>query len=109
MTDRRRHPRIPVRQRVWCEGERLTLYVQALDVSLGGMFVRTSHPPSPGERFRVSFTDFGEGEVVAAAEVVWAAREGDGKTGMGLRFVAFERGAADYERFVARCAIESKG
>jgi uncharacterized protein (TIGR02266 family) len=94
---------------VWCEGERLTLYVQALNVSLGGVFVRTSNPPPPGERFRVSFTDLGEGEVVAAAEVAWVARGGDGQPGMGLRFVGFERGAADYERFVARCAVEAEG
>lgn len=103
MSDQRRDSRIPIRQRIWCEGEHLTLYVQALNVSTGGLFVRTAAPPSPGECFRVSFPDMEEGEIVAQVEVVWARRvEGKRQSGMGLRIVTFEKGAANYQHFLER-------
>jgi len=108
MSDHRRHPRIPIRQRVWCEGDQLTLFVQALNVSRGGLFVRTANPPAEGDRVRISFRDLREGEVVAQTVVVWARRDAAAQRpaaqqpGMGLRITAFERGASDFERFVAR-------
>ncbi len=103
MGDKRHHPRIPIRQRVWCEGQNVTLYVQALNVSLGGLFVRTANPPPPGGRFRVSFNDLDDGEVVVDAEVMWSRRgSGDEQPGMGLRIVGFEKGAESFDRFVTR-------
>jgi len=101
--DHRRHPRFTIRQRVWCESERVTLYVQALNVSAGGLFVRTASPPTPGERFRMSFTDMDGAEVVATVEVVWRREDaGDHTPGMGVRIVSVESGHAAFERFVAR-------
>ena len=103
MNEQRRHPRIPVRQRIWCEGSDVTLYVQALNVSHGGLFVRTASPAEIGRAFRVSFSDLEDGEVVAQVEVVWARRDnGSGQPGMGVRIVDFEAGAENYERFVNR-------
>lgn len=103
MSDRRRHPRVPIRQRVWCEGPNVTLYVQALNASEGGLFVRAANPPSAGDRFRFSFTDLDDGEVVATVEVVWSRRgTGDSQPGMGVRTVRFEKGAECFDRFVAR-------
>ena len=109
MGDHPRNPCIPIRQRIWCEGDNVTLYVQALNVSTGGLFVRTANPPHPGQRFRVSFTDLDEGEVVAQVEVVWARHAaGDPSPGMGLRIVTFERGADNFQRFVERKEIASR-
>lgn len=103
MNEQRRHPRVPVRQRVWCEGANVTLYVQALNVSRGGLFVRTASPAEIGRAFRVSFSDLEDGEVVAQVEVVWARREnGSGQPGMGVRIVDFESGAENYANFVNR-------
>lgn len=103
MSDQRRHPRVPVRQRVWCEGTDVTLYVQALNVSHGGLFVRTASPAAAGRHFRVSFSDLEDGEVVAEVEVVWSQRNnGSGQPGMGVRILAFERGAENFSRFVDR-------
>lgn len=103
MSDQRRHPRVTVQQRVWCEGSEVTLYVQALNVSKGGLFVRTASPSGSGQRFRVSFSDLEEGDVVADVEVVWARRDnGGGQPGMGVRIVQFEKGAENYSRFVDR-------
>lgn len=98
--ENRRHPRFPIRQRVWCEGDQLTLYVQALNVSEGGLFVRTSNPPDAGEKFRVSFVE-GDEEVVAEVEVVWTrAASSDTQPGMGLRIVGFEKGESSFRRWV---------
>ena len=109
MGDHPRDPRIPIRQRIWCEGDNVTLYVQALNVSNGGLFVRTANPPAPGQRFRVSFTDLDEGEVVAQVEVVWARQDvGEPQPGMGLRIVNFERGATNFRRFVERREIAAR-
>ncbi len=109
MSEQRRYPRIPVRQRVWCEGEQLTLFVQALNVSRGGLFVRTASPPAAGDRVRISFRDLREGEVVAQTVVVWSRRDASAQQpGMGLRITGFERGATDFERFVVR-AGDAKG
>jgi uncharacterized protein (TIGR02266 family) len=98
--ENRRHPRFPIRQRVWCEGDQLTLYVQALNVSEGGMFVRTANPPETGERFKVSFVE-GDEEVVAEVEVVWTrAGPTDSQPGMGVRIVSFEKGESSFRRWV---------
>lgn len=103
MSDQRRHPRVPVRQRVWCEGHNVTLYVQALNVSEGGLFVRTANPPPVGGSFRVSFDDLQEGEVVLQVEVVWTREgTGDAQPGIGLRIVDFEKGAETFSEFVAK-------
>ena len=100
--EHRRHSRIPIRQRVWCEGDQLTLYVQALNVSEGGMFVRTASPPETGQRFRVSFTEADE-EVIAEVEVVWTrGGPSDAQPGMGLRIVAFEKGEPAFRSWVDR-------
>lgn len=109
MSDHRRTPRIPIRQRIWCEGEHLTLYVQALNVSTGGLFVRTANPPPPGQCFRVSFPDIEEGEIVAQVEVVWARQvAGEPLPGMGLRITTFEKGAQNFQRFLERKQLAAR-
>lgn len=104
MEEQRRHPRVPIRQRVWCEGSDVTLYVQALNASRGGLFVRTASPADTGRQFRVSFSDLEDGEVVANVEVVWARHNGgdSGQPGMGVRILTFEKGADNFNRFVDR-------
>ena len=83
----------------------MTLYVQALNVSKEGLFVRTASPPSIGERFRMSFTDESGAEVVATVEVVWRREDAaDHAPGMGVRIVNVEKGEAEFERFVTRHA-----
>lgn len=80
----------------------MTLYVQALNASEGGLFVRTANPPPAGAQFRVSFPDLEEEEVVATVEVMWSRRAaGDRQQpGMGVRIVEFEQGRDAFERFV---------
>ena len=79
----------------------MTLYVQALNASEGGLFVRTANPPPAGAQFRVSFPDLEDEEVVATVEVMWSRRAAaDAQPGMGVRIVEFERGREVFERFV---------
>ncbi len=101
--DHRRHTRVPVRQKIWCEADDVTIYVQALNVSEGGLFVRTPSPPGVGHHFRVSLTDPELGDIVARVEVVWTrpGRSGE-QAGMGLRIVDFEQGQDSFRRFVRR-------
>ncbi|MFW5920405.1 MAG: PilZ domain-containing protein [Polyangiales bacterium] len=102
-SDKRRHHRTPIRQRLWCEGEDLTLYVQALNASAEGMFIRTPNPAEAGRRLRVSFRDAAGGRVVADVEVRWSRpAPGRGEPGMGVRIVGFEEGQKAYRRFVDR-------
>lgn len=102
-SDKRRHRRTPIRQRLWCEGEELTLYVQALNASAEGMFIRTPNPAEAGRRLRVSFRDPVGGRVVADVEVRWTRpAPGPGEPGMGVHIVAFEEGQKAYRRFVDR-------
>lgn len=99
--EQRKHRRVRVRQPVWCEGDDLTLFVHARDVSETGLFVRTPGPAGEGRQFRMSFTntsDVGEEEIIAQVEVVWTRR--GSQPGMGLRIVSFEKGQEEFQRFV---------
>jgi hypothetical protein len=100
--NRRRHLRARVRQRIWCEGDHVTLYVQAINAGLGGMFIRAASPLDRG-RCRVSFTDLEDGQVIANVEVVWSQTDPSmGEPGMGVRIVGFERGEDSFTRFIER-------
>ena len=52
-TERRRHPRVPSRQRCWCEGDDITIYSQINDFSEGGLSLRTAAHLVPGAPVRV--------------------------------------------------------
>ena len=84
--DNRKFGRVPSRLRCWCEGENVTVYARIGNLSEGGLFLRTSTPLERGSRTVVRF---GETNIEATAQVVWArSNEGaDGPPGMGLVFV----------------------
>ena len=86
-TERRRHPRMPSRQRCWCEGDDITIYAQIGDVSEGGLSLRTSAHLSPGAPVRV-WLPAAAGALELMARVAWCTeRPGPGRqAGLGLRF-----------------------
>src|SRR6185503_3139329 len=100
MEDGRRHHRVPMRARVWCEGEGLTLYVPALDVSAGGLCVRTSRPFAQGQKVRLGVSG-PEGEAVLRARVAWS-RDDDDAPAMGLEVIDFVRGREVFEALLLR-------
>ena len=84
--ENRRFGRAPSRLRCWCEGENVTVYARIGNLSEGGLFLRTSTPLERGSRTVVRF---GETNIEAAAQVVWARSDegSDGPPGMGLKFL----------------------
>ncbi len=86
-TERRSHPRVPSRQRCWCEGDDITIYAQIGDLSESGLSLRTSAPLVPGSPVRLRLPD-GTETLELPARVAWCvelARPG-GAAGLGLRF-----------------------
>lgn len=83
----RRHPRVSSRIRVWCEGHNVTLYASVMDISEGGLFLKTHTPFPAGARATVRFQN---GKTVEMpATVVWTRDQGNAQPpGMGLRFDA---------------------
>ena len=86
LADNRKTERVPSRLRCWCEGENVTVYARIGNLSEGGLFLRTSTPLERGSRTVVRF---GDTNIEATAQVVWArSNEGaEGPPGMGLMFV----------------------
>jgi len=102
-TERRRHPRVPSRQRCWCEGDDITIYAQIGDLSEGGLSLRTSAPLLPGSPVRLRLPDAG-GALEVPARVAWClerSRPG-GAAGLGLKFEAASPGAAEALRGLIR-------
>lgn len=104
--ERRKHPRIPLRSRCWCETDGITLYAKLINASEGGVFVGTYAPLRLGSSAKVRFkVDRAEKEVLAEAVVVWVREAGvDGvNPGMGMRFTVVDRESLDLLReFIAR-------
>jgi uncharacterized protein (TIGR02266 family) len=99
----RRSPRFALRCRTWCEGDHVTLYLQSLNVSEGGLFLRTATPLPPGTRAVITIRVDG-GDVIADAEVVWVATPGARVPGMGVRLVQIRQGAERLASLLARAA-----
>lgn len=103
--EHRQHPRVPVRQRCWCEGASITVYTQMGNISEGGLCLRTQAPLAPGERVRIRLGHDVAGLELEAA-VVWRVPPGQGldvEPGVGLRFDGNDASAAAaLRRHVAR-------
>lgn len=98
--DKRRDPRLPSTQQVWCEGQGER--ARALNVSRTGMCITTEAPRDIGEQFKIKF-DGDEGTIEVNMEVMWADEPATGEmAGMGLRIVGFDKGEDAYEKFVKR-------
>jgi hypothetical protein len=98
MPERRRSKRVPVRLKAWCEGDDFTLLTETINLSKRGLFVRTSSRPPPSGLFKVTIEEL---DTVAQVEVCWARGASDqGRAGMGLRIVAFERGQTAFHQYL---------
>ncbi len=94
--ERRRHPRVPSRQRCWCQGDDITIYAQIGDVSEGGLSLRTTAHLAPGAAVRV-WLPWAGGDLEVRARVAWCLDQGrpGGEAGLGLRFEGAGPGAAE--------------
>src|SRR4051794_8627477 len=95
-SQRRALPRLPVRAKVRMEfpEERFFLSEWAVNLSPGGMFVRTEAALAPGQRFEFEASLTPKGPRFAGkGQVLWVRREWDGTTrppGFAVRFLALE-------------------
>ncbi len=89
---RRRHPRVEAASRCWVESPGVTLYARLTNVSVGGLFVRTSTPIAPGTPIRVRWSFDDDAETIEARAIVAWTREpseaNGAPPGMGLSFQA---------------------
>jgi c-di-GMP-binding flagellar brake protein YcgR len=83
--DRRNQPRVPLITQVYCE--ELMWLAFSRDVSVGGIFVETKHPVSPGMRLTIRF-HLEEGDPIV--EAMGVVRYVVPKLGVGVQFVDIE-------------------
>ncbi|PTL80983.1 TIGR02266 family protein [Vitiosangium sp. GDMCC 1.1324] len=104
-TENRKHERFPSRLRCWCEAENITLYARIVNLSEGGLFLKTNTPLDTGRRTLLRLSGGEVREVMAEATVVWSRpqRQEKGPPGMGLRFEGLEPGAlAQLRRIISQ-------
>jgi len=107
-TDQRRaFPRIPLRVKVRMEfpEQRCFLSEWAVNLSPGGMFVRSEAPITPGQRFNFEADLTRRGpRFDGKAQVLWVRREWDGNSrppGFAVRFLELEPSAAEAIQLLA--------
>ena len=105
-TDKRLHQRFPITQRCWCESSNVTMYITIMNISRGGVFLKTAIPLPVGQKARIMWKMADDQEVEAEAEVVWSCQGGSPgpqggfiMPGMGLKFIRFTRGVENLEQF----------
>ena len=106
----RRHARVELQRRAWCEHRDYTLYLCIANISRAGLFIQTSTPFRRGERLRVCLSDRNS-QVTALveldAEVVWSSARGR-LLGVGCRIVGFAEGGERYEELVEQLATAGR-
>ncbi|HCF61453.1 MAG TPA: TIGR02266 family protein [Myxococcales bacterium] len=106
LANRRRYPRAALGSRCWCETDGITLYARAMNVSEGGLFIRTYAPLQRGSPARLRFPVDKGGEVAADAVVVWVREPAEPEhvvPGMGLQFTTIDEASlAAIRDFIAR-------
>jgi len=105
--ERRKHPRVPIKSRCWCEADGITLYAKLANASEGGVFISTYAPLRTGSPAKIRFKlEDSKREIEAEAVVVWvreAAPDPSGTPGMGLQFTVIDDASVDVLRsFVNR-------
>ena len=106
--ERRRYPRVPSRQRCWCEGDDITIYAQMGDLSEGGLSLKTSVPLPPGSPVRIRFPGT-TGPLDMRARVAWCAeRVPPGRARLGLCFEGASRRALEEIRGMVRSLARAR-
>lgn len=98
----RRHARVELQRRAWCEHRDYTLYSCIANISHGGLFIQTPTGFARGERLRVCLTDCNRQPapvIELEAEVVWSSLRGR-LVGVGCRIVGFIHGSEPYAELV---------
>ncbi len=104
--ERRKEPRFEVNLRCWLERERQTLFGTAINLSNGGMFLRTLPMVETGSAVELKL-DIDEGVVHARGRIAWANEPPPGETpssqgspGLGIVFTEVLAGQDLLRRFL---------
>jgi uncharacterized protein (TIGR02266 family) len=89
--ERRRSPRVLVDLEVDYASEDNYLFAYITDISVTGIFVRTTSPESPGTQLNLRFSPDDSGPIEVEGEVIWVNPFRPGTPdnlhpGMGIRF-----------------------
>ena len=104
--DRRAHPRIPLRLSVKYSSAKDFLVDYSKNISVGGIFIRTSEPAEFGTKVLIEFNlpEIPK-KIKGLGEVVRVVRSGESykePAGMGIRFLKFDPGSEEHiRRFIA--------
>jgi hypothetical protein len=104
--EKRRFPRFPITQRCWCESTNVTMYITIMNISRGGVFLKTAIPLPVGQHAKIMWKMADDDEVEAEVEVVWSCQGGAPAPGggfvmpgMGLKFLKVLKGGESLDRF----------
>jgi hypothetical protein len=108
MNEKRREKRFKTQQKLWCEGQELSISAETRDISRSGMALITGEGAEVGSRLKVSFAVPEGDDVAMDMEVVWRAENTEGeRVAMGLRVLEIKKGKEAFDRFVAKHIKES--
>jgi uncharacterized protein (TIGR02266 family) len=93
--ERRRSPRVLVDLEVDYASEENYLFAYITDISVTGIFVRTTSPESPGTQLNLRFSPDDSGPIEIEGEVIWVNPYRPGTPdnlhpGMGIRFTGLD-------------------
>jgi uncharacterized protein (TIGR02266 family) len=93
--ERRRSPRVLVDLEVDYASEDNYLFAYITDISVTGIFVRTTSPEAPGTQLNLRFTPDDSGPIELEGEVIWVNPYRPGTPdnlhpGMGIRFAGLD-------------------
>ena len=93
--DRRYSPRVLVDLEVDFASEENYLFAYITDISVTGIFVRTTSPESPGTQLNLRFSPDDSGPIEIEGEVIWVNPYRPGTPdnlhpGMGIRFAGLD-------------------
>jgi len=106
----RRHVRVDIHRRAWCEHRDWTLYLPLGNVSHSGLFIQTSTLFPHGEQLRVCLSDR-EPVIVLDVEVVWASEPHPSVAralGVGCAISSISQGADAYAALVEQLTLGAR-
>ncbi len=111
--DQRRYPRVLTEVRVTCEYGADSFYHYTLNVSQGGIFIRTPKPLDADTTIKVEFTLPSLGHTFSIeGKVAWRKEKGDesGDAGMGIEFTDIsDRDSSLLRQYVLESQITRQG
>ena len=104
MADKRDITRLKKRLTVRFGIDEATRVAFTEDISITGMFIKSANICPPNTKIKVEF-EVADNQIVLIARVMWAKKVPQNlfhlvkKSGMGVRFLRFERGEAHYNDY----------